>query len=143
MNNQNATKAEMAYRVMARKDPQTGKLINCPVVVNGRKVSVEQLLEEVASNGHGIGKVSALKGAYFVLMSVVRDHLLADGTGGGCRWYCCDVHGHRRRGRVPPGGQPNGDAGGGVIYPAAEGTAAGPTGTSSRPVLFLYTGAAK
>ncbi len=80
MNSNEATKAEMAYRVMVRKDPQTGKLINCPAVVNGRKVTVEKLLDEVASNGHGIGKVSALKGAYFALMSVIRDHLLAGDT---------------------------------------------------------------
>lgn len=80
MNSNEAAKAEMAYRVMARKDPQTGNPIYCPVVVNGRKVSVEQLLEEVASNGHGIGKVSALKGAYFALMSVVREHLMAGDT---------------------------------------------------------------
>lgn len=80
MSNDNVTKAEMAYRVMVRKDPQTGDLINCPVVVNGRKVTVDRLLEEVASNGHGIGKASALKGAYFALMSVIRDHLMAGDT---------------------------------------------------------------
>lgn len=68
-------KAEKAYKKVTRKDPQTGKLVQCAVATDSHKVFTDQLLSEVTKNGHGIGKVSALKGAYFALLSVIREHL--------------------------------------------------------------------
>ena len=70
------TKAEKAYKIVVRKNPQTGESVECAVATDSQKVYTDQLLSEVAKNGHGIGKASALKGAYFALLSVIRDHLI-------------------------------------------------------------------
>ena len=73
-------KAEKAYKNVTRKDPQTGELIQCPMAKSGQKIPVDQLFAEVSNNGQGIGKVSALKGAYYSLLSVIREHLMAGDT---------------------------------------------------------------
>lgn len=70
-------KPKKKYKTVNRKNPITGNPIQYAVCPKGNEVTLDQLLDEMAKNGYGLGRLTGFKSVYIALLAVMKEHLAA------------------------------------------------------------------